>query len=256
MAEIFISTTSFKQENFVEVLDLYEKLSWKKLDVNLHPFLFEEDKVSEYIQYIKNKDFKVGFASGGWCDFFHKGEEWLKTETMLIRQIEAIKKIGVNRLRLFFGRLHKEDYSQGHLAQVVKNITSIATKYPEIKFSFENHDGASLDPKIVLQMIKGVNLPNVGVTLDAINYARVDSNPFEAIDLHKDFIFHVHVKGLTQDKHYCEYGAGDFDYDAFLDHLQAAGYKGDFTLEYEGEHNAVVKLNKSLEKLKKKISSF
>lgn len=254
MAQVLLATTSFKEESFVDVLNIYEKLGWKDIDVNLHPFLFHSERESEFLAQLKK--FNVGFASGGWCDFFHVGEMWKKSEESVEKQVQACKKMGAKSLRLFFGRLHKEDYDQKQLENVVSNISYFGKKHPDLRFSFENHDGASLDPKIVLEMIQHVDLPNVGMTLDPINYFKVSSDPHEAIDLHGPKIFHVHVKGMTADKHYCEYGEGAFDYKSFLRHLKQVGYKGSFTVEYEGENNPVMRLFKSYNQFKKDLADL
>lgn len=249
MAKVYIATTSFKGESFLDLLAIYKRLGWMDIDINLSPFLFEKEKTSAFIAAIQSHDFSVGFASGGWCDFFQTGSDWEKTQLMVEQQVAAIKAIGVSRMRLFFGRLHLEDFTEKHLDIVTRNISYFGRKYPEIKFSFENHDGVSLDPNSVTRIIRNIDLPNVGLTLDPVNYARKGSDPFEAIKQHKDKIFHVHVKGLTKDKNYCEYGSGEYNYLSVLKELKKQNYMGDFTLEYEGESNPIFRIFKSLKQL-------
>lgn len=256
MPNIALSTTPLKNEDFLEVLNLFNKLNWKDLDINLSPFLLESEKTDLYVSRLRELDFNVRYASGGWCDFFHEHNEWEKTLEAVERQISIIRLIGVSSLRLFFGRLKREFFDERALKNIVKNIRSVALNHPDIRFSFENHDGASLFPEIVFQIITNVNLPNVGLTLDPVNYVKGGSDPFEAISMHRDYIFHVHVKGFTADKKYCEYGQGSFDYGKALHQLRKVDYKGNFTVEYEGEFNPIVKLNTSYCRFKEDLRKF
>jgi sugar phosphate isomerase/epimerase len=92
-----------------------------------------------------------------------------------------------------------------------------------------------------------VNRPNVGMNFDPINFERVGVDSFEALEVVRPFVQHVHLKGLESGE-YCEFGVGDVDLDPVLGSLMGAGYAGSFSVEYEGRFDKTLRLYQSVQR--------
>ena len=44
--------------------------------------------------------------------------------------------------------------------------------HPDMRFNFENHDGASLHPEVCLEILNRVDRPNIRMNFDSINFER------------------------------------------------------------------------------------
>jgi sugar phosphate isomerase/epimerase len=72
----------------------------------------------------------------------------------------------------------------------------------------------------------------------------VDSR--RALDALGHLIAHVHLKGLDHRTRFCEFGAGHVDLTPVVRTLIDTGYRGAFTVEYEGPFDRTVRLYQSV----------
>ena len=79
------------------------------------------------------------------------------------------------------------------------------------------------------------------LNFDPINFEHAGVGSMTALGELQPLIAHVHLKGLG-DGRFCEFGAGDINLRPVLAALIAGGYRGGFTVEYEGEFDRTLRL--------------
>jgi sugar phosphate isomerase/epimerase len=242
---VLISTTSHKRAPLAPTLEVFARLGMRDLDLNLSPIVEGGLTTAEVEAAIRAANQRVWVVSGGWCDFFDRPPDAERTFASVSRQAEAARALGVHHLRLFFGQLERADYSPAVREVARTNILRLADEYPDVVLMFENHDGASLDPAICADILHAVNRPTVGMNFDPINFARVGVDIQAALTILRPLIGHVHLKGV-KGNHLCEFDEGDVDLKPFLAALEAGGYTGSFTVEYEGAGDATSALHRSV----------
>ena len=239
--QVLVSTTSHKQESLERTLDVFGRLGMKAIDLNLHHVFVLGDPVARVLDMLRANGQHLALVSGGWCDFYDEAPEIEKTFASVERQLEIARALGVRRIRLFYGRLPASQYTPARLRGVADNIRRLATRHSDIAFAFENHDGASLRPAICREILEAVGQPNVRMNFDPINFARAGVDVMAALNELQPLIAHVHLKGCSGGE-CCEFGTGDVDLTAFLRSLVEGGYRGAFTVEYEGPFDRTLRL--------------
>jgi len=253
--QVIPSTTSHKREPLLPTLDVFARLGFSDLDLNLHHIIEEHEPLDAVRAALAANRQRVLVVSGGWCDFFHGQPEVEATFESVGRQVSIVRSLGASRLRLFFGRLERERYSRDRLHVISENLQRAAAAHPDVLFVFENHDGASLDPAVCREVIQAADRPNLRLNFDPINFEKVGVPALEAVRMLAPWIGHVHLKGL-QSGDYCEFGEGDVDLRPVLAALVASGYRGGFTVEYEGRFDGTVRLFRSLRRAEAAIQSI
>jgi len=168
---VLIATTSHKREPLLPTLELFGLLGLRDIDLNLHHILETGVPVRSVIDAVAMHGITLHLVSGGWCDFFHRTPEIQDTFASVTRQVAIGRELGVSTLRLFFGRLRREDYSRAKADVVCANLSRLSDAHPGFVFVFENHDGASLDPVVCREILDCVARPNIRMNFDPINFA-------------------------------------------------------------------------------------
>jgi sugar phosphate isomerase/epimerase len=243
---VLASTTSHKTESLPSTLEVFSKLGLRDLELNLHHLFEEGVPVGVVEKALAAGGQRVWIVSGGWCDFFQPPPQVDETFKSVDRQAAIVRTLCAERLRLFFGRLTREEYSARSLEIISTNLRRLADRYHDIEFVFENHDGASLRPEICREVLERVDRPNIRMNFDPINFELAGVNGLEALRTLLPLIGHVHLKGLEGGE-FCEFGAGDVDLIPVLRSLLEAGYQGSFTVEYEGRFDKTLRLYQSVE---------
>jgi len=65
----------------------------------------------------------------------------------------------------------------------------------------------------------------------------------------------VHLKGKSGTEN-CEFGAGDVDLTPLLRTLVASGYRGAFTVEYEGPFDGTLRLYESVQRARAVVAGL
>ena len=242
---VLASTTSHKAEPLMPTLEIFGRLGLQDVDLNLHHLLELGEPVPEVAAAIAENNLRVRVISGGWCDFYHRAPKIEETFTSVAAQVAIAEALGVDYLRLFFGRLPRADYSPAARQTIVANLTRLSGAHPHITFVFENHDGASLDPDVTVEVLGLVARPNIRMNFDPINFAKAGVDAADALAIVRPFVSHVHLKGLERGD-YCEFGEGDVDLGPIVRSLLEGGYGGRFTVEYEGHADKTLRLYRSV----------
>jgi len=251
--QILPSTTSHKAEALIPSLEVFARLGLTDLDLNLNHIIERGTSPGEVRAALAANGQRVMIASGGWCDFFDEQPEIQKTIDSVDRQVALTREFDVDRLRLFYGRMPEAQWSAATRATAVENVRSIGARYPDITFLFENHDAASSNPDVCGSILEGVNLPNVRHTFDAINFEHRGVKTMDALRRLQPLVGHVHLKGYDGE-HFCEFGEGTVDLDPMLESLVRSGYRGGFTVEYEGAGDRTLRLYTSVQRARSVIA--
>jgi sugar phosphate isomerase/epimerase len=235
------STTSHKQEPLGATLDVFSRLGMRDLDLNLHHLIEIGVSIDDVRAALTAGEQRLWMVSGGWCDFYRCPPSIEETFRSVERQVAIASSLKVDRMRLFFGRLQREDYSREALATISGNLRRLSAQYPHMFFAFENHDGASLSPPICREILETVGRPNIGMNFDPINFEHAGVDSMEALRELRPLVAHVHLKGWDGSE-CCEFGVGDVDLAPLLQDLIRSGYRGGFTVEYEGPFDKTVRL--------------
>ena len=113
-----------------------------------------------------------------------------------------------------------------------------------VRIALDNHGDATNDGDWQLSLIERVGSPRLGVNLDTMNY-RWFGHDLETITRYcrilAPHVFHTHLKdgrNPRPDYQGAALGEGEIDLRSTVDILQAAGYEGVWTAEYEGPEAA------------------
>jgi len=250
--QILPSTTSHKAEAILPTLEIFARLGFCDLDLNLNHIIERGASSAEIRAALATNGQRVLIASGGWCDFFDQAPGIQRTFDSVERQVALTREFGVDRLRLFYGRMPRADWSPSTRARAVDNVGRVGARYPDITFVFENHDAASSDPDVCAEILEGVHLPNVLHTLDAINFEHRGVRTMDALRRLQPLVGHVHLKGYDGE-HFCEFGDGTIELEPMLETLVRGGYRGAFTVEYEGAGDRTLRLYTSVQRARSVI---
>jgi sugar phosphate isomerase/epimerase len=238
---ILPSTTSHKAEPLVPTLEVFARLGFQDIDLNLHHLREESVTVDEVLRALETGGQRLGIVSGGWCDFFDGPPKIEETFASVDRQIGFARALGVGTLRLFYGRLPRSEYSDQARDRIAAHLKRLSDAYPDMTFAFENHDAASLDPRVCAEILQAAARDNIRMNFDPINFERHGVDSVDALAVLRPFIQHVHLKGKIGTEN-CEFGAGDCDLTPLLRSLVGSGYSGAFTVEYEGRFDRTLRL--------------
>jgi sugar phosphate isomerase/epimerase len=245
--QILPSTTSHKHEPLEATLEVFRRLGFDELDLNLWHIIEEGVPVATVRDALRAGHQQVALVSGGWCDFFDSAPAIEETFRSVGRQVALARELGVTWMRLFYGRLTRADYDAGRLATIAGNMRRLSDEAPDMTFVFENHDGASLRPEICREILESAGRPNVRMNFDPINFERAGVASAAALATLRPFVAHVHLKGCRGSE-CCEFGSGDVDLTPTLRALIESGYRGAFTVEYEGPGDRTLRLYQSVQR--------
>jgi sugar phosphate isomerase/epimerase len=250
------STTSHKQEPLLPTLEIFAQLGMHDLDLNLNHIIDKGTSVEAIEHALAANRQRVWIVSGGWCDFFDGGSKARETRLSVEKQVALTRRFGVDRLRLFFGRLLYERVMPQSIADATANIRSLADAHPDLLFVFENHDGASSSPRVCREILEAVDRRNARLNFDPINFEAAGVNSLGALDVVAPLVAHVHLKGLDHQSRFCEFGQGRIDLTPVLRRLVAGGYAGGFSVEYEGPADRTLRLYQGLRTAQQTIAAI
>lgn len=153
----------------------------------------------EYLRAIKNRLDSTGLDrvyAWGHPDGLEGGKNKQAFDDM-IRHIDYAQQIGANVMRVVGSSLMFRFEPHGPQIQTLIQMFSAAAKIAErhdIKLAVENHIDFNSDE--ILQIIKGVNSPSMGVNFDSGNFLRVLDDPIQAMEKLAPYVFATHIKDL------------------------------------------------------------
>ena len=151
------------------------------------------------------------------------------------------------------------------LAENTRKITEYAMTLG-IKTCSENHGIIAQDSDRLERLFNAVNHENYGLLVDMGNFLCVDENPITAVSRVAPYAIHAHAKDVvvrnkpgahsyfSRGGNYLSFvpiGEGDVPVEQCMKILKRAGYDGYISIEYEGNDDCIVGIEKCLKNMKK-----
>src|SRR5579862_3108821 len=118
--QVLPSTTSHKAEALIPALEVFARLGLTDLDLNLNHIIERHTPAADVRAALAANGQRVWMASGGWCDFFDDEPAVQATFQSVEHQVTLTRAFGVDRLRLFYGRLPYAEWSEARRAAAVR----------------------------------------------------------------------------------------------------------------------------------------
>ena len=166
---------------------------------------------------------------------------------------DVAERLGAGHIRVFGGRVPKgatEEQAAGWAAEVLKRAAEYAGSKGVI-LGLENHGGVTEKAATIIQIVKQVNSPWVGINLDTGNFR---TEPLRQIEMCLPYAVNFQVKSEITGE---DGKRQPFDWDRIIRLAATAGYQGYLALEYEAKEDpatAVPRLLRELHRLTQKYS--
>jgi sugar phosphate isomerase/epimerase len=145
--------------------------------------------------------------------------------------VDVAAKLGAGHIRVFGGRVPEgatEDQAAGWVVEVLKPAAEYAGTKGVI-LGLENHGGITLQAKRIIEIVKKVDSPWVGINLDTGNFRE---KPYQQIEMCLPYAVNAQFKTEMR------FDGGrqePSDWERIVKMFAKGGYKGYLALEYEGE---------------------
>jgi sugar phosphate isomerase/epimerase len=169
----------------------------------------------------------------------------------LKKWIDVAAKLGAGHIRVFGGAVPK-DSTEADAAKWVAEILSPTAEYAGqhgVILGLENHGGITDKAENIIQIVKQVNSPWVGINLDTANFR---TRIYEQIEMIAPHAVNVQVKAMVRD----EKGPAPSDWDRVAGMLVANNYRGYLALEYEEKAPALTATPALLKKLRAVCATY
>lgn len=218
------------------------------------------------------------FATGADMTHYCKGAKSLPEEIeRLKRRVDVAEALGVNKMRHdiaweYNGNRTLKSFFEALpiYAEACREITKYAEQ-KGIKTMFENHGFFVQNADRVMTLLEEVNHPNFGLLLDMGNFVCADDNNLNSCKILAKYAFHCHAKDFYSKPYTCPdedgwfrtsggtllqgcaLGEGFINPARCIEILKDMGYKGDFSLEYEGCGDRIENITKGYKLLKANV---
>jgi len=199
----------------------------------------------------------------------------------LKRKVEIAAKLGCTRMRHDVARGFPKDYkgpktwdaALKYIVPACREVAEYAKSFGIIS-SMENHGYFAQASERVLKLVKAVDHPNFGITIDIGNFLCVDEEPVPAVRRLAKYASHVHVKDFHRKSKRDDpgqgffrtaggnflrgavFGHGDVDVRKCLSIIKQAGYDGWCSLEFEGMEDPRVGVKVGMDNLKRYLKAL
>jgi sugar phosphate isomerase/epimerase len=159
--------------------------------------------------------------------------------------VDAADRLGASHIRVFGGNVPKtsnEDEAAGWVVEILKRASEYSSKKGVI-LGLENHGGITERADRILQIVRKVDSPYVGINLDTGNFNR---EVLAQIEKCVPYAVNVQVKAEMRQE---DGTRGPQDWAKIIGLLRAGAYKGYLALEYEAKEAAPTALPRLMKKL-------
>ena len=178
------------------------------------------------------------------CRADARGQE---RETAWLRHWTDVSyRLGSSHIRVFGGNVpegRSEDEAASWVAEILKRAADYAADRGVV-LGLENHGGITSRAERIIQIVRAVDHPNVGINLDTGNFR---SDPYAQIELCLPYAVNSQFKVAIRDE------AGNHmpsDWDRIVRMFAAAGYRGYMALEYEAAEDPFAAVPRHLARLR------
>jgi sugar phosphate isomerase/epimerase len=168
--------------------------------------------------------------------------------------VDTASKLGAGHIRVFGGTVPAgatEDQAAGWCAEVLARAGDYAGKHG-VTLGLENHGGITSRAERIVEIVKKVDSPWVGINLDTGNFTR---DAYRQIEMILPYAVNAQFKTEIRD---ADGKNAPSDWERLVKMFAASGYRGYLALEYEAKEDpavAVPRLMRDLNNLARKYSS-
>ncbi|MBQ9805262.1 MAG: sugar phosphate isomerase/epimerase [Clostridia bacterium] len=256
-----------------------EGIDFTELKPNAEPTL--QDQL-EYAKQIRAEVEKYGIEVVGYtvpANLYQGSPEADEAEVERLKgQVDVAVAMGAKVMRHDVCKKERqEDGTVVSFAKMLPTIAANARKIADyaqskgIKTCSENHGYVAQDSDRVEALYNAVDHENYGLLVDFGNFACVDEVCTKAVSRLAPYAIHVHAKDfriyphgrVTEEKGFstrgcnklvgCAIGEGDVNVAQCVAIMKRAGYDGFMTIEYEGNEDCMIGIEKGYKNLKKYI---
>ena len=257
----------------------FEGIEFSGLGVAEDDYEGQVATAKKFKAYADEIDFTIThYSTGADMTNYRCGGKCIEDEIeRLKKQVDIAEILGVKTMRHDIAW----DYNGGRglknfmeALPIYANACREITKYAEqkgIATMFENHGFFVQAADRVITLIEEVNHPNFGLLLDMGNFICADDNNLNSCKICAKYAKHVHAKDFFSKPYWeadaegyfrtngglqiqgCALGEGIVNPVACIEILKREGYKGNYSLEYEGNGDNIEGIIKGLEVMKANI---
>lgn len=249
-----ICAYSFREELKAKTLsyeDLVQKaVEWNVDGLDLTVYWFPST-APEFLLPLRRAAYRAGveiYSISVRSELTRSSEEERRTEVrQLCDWVDVANSLGASHIRVFGGAVPKgtaEDVAAGWVTECLLRASDYSARKGVI-LGLENHGGITERADRILEIVRKVNSPWVGINLDTGNF---HSNILPQIEKCLPLAVNVQVKAETRDE------SGKIapqDWDKVIGMVAASGYKGYLALEYEAKEPALEAVPRLLSRLRK-----
>lgn len=176
---------------------------------------------------------------------YRGGTDRRKMKSELVQWVQLARAVDVSAIRIFAGDSSICDSAERRANSLLRSVAPLARKL-QVRVAMENHWGISVNPDSAWRMLRGLPLPWVGSCLDIGNFSRDDRESLYGVKKLAPLAVHVHVK---------DFGGANkregLDQAANIGIIRRSGYKGWFSLEYEGQEDELKEVPRAFARMAK-----
>jgi inosose dehydratase len=178
---------------------------------------------------------------------------------LLRRRIDFARQLGAGYL--ITDATSENDLPPDRLRKVINALRYFGDYAADcgVRIALETHEGPTRNGRLARDFLEAVDHPNVGLNYDTGNiyYYNEGIDPADDIRHVAERVIHVHLKDTSGGKgewRFCALGDGRVRFPEVIQVLQAAGFRGPYSLEVEGEQGEDLNCEAHLRRVEKSLS--
>lgn len=244
-----------KQANIEKQIDMLEFVDYcadHELDgAEVTSYYFPPNATNEFFLKLKHHAFMRGIALSGTAVgntfTFPAGEKRDKQIAHVKQWIDRSALMGIPHIRIFAGSLEGQsvETAKRNCIEALNEVCPYAAE-KGVFLGIENHGGIVAEPEPLLEIVRAVQSPWLGINLDTGNFQTAD--PYKDLERCAPYAVNVQIKTEVQPKGQQKQSA---DLKRAVEILRKANYQGYVALEYEAAEDAHIAVPRALEELKR-----
>jgi sugar phosphate isomerase/epimerase len=202
----------------------------------LTSYYFPKDAGGEFLLKLRREAFLRGVSISGTAvgnTFTHPEGAERQAEIGLVKKwINHSAVMGAPHIRVFAGSAQRgvnQNEAKKFCISAVEECAKLAAE-KGVFLGLENHGGIVAEPKDLLEIVRAIDSPWVGINLDGGNFHTED--PYRDFEMCAPYAVNVQLKSEIRRRRGSNEAA---DLKRFVDILRKANYQGFVALEYEAE---------------------
>ena len=166
--------------------------------------------------------------------------------------VDISHRLGSSHIRVFGGHVPEgrtEDEAASWVAEILKRSADYAAGRGVV-LGLENHGGITSRAERIVQIVRAVDHPNVGINLDTGNFR---SEPYKQIEMSLPYAVNSQFKVEIRDE---QGNHGPSDWERIVAMFANAGYRGYMALEYEAAEDPFKAVPRHLGRLRELAAKY